>query len=617
MLSAMKKSLYILFVLLLLAGSFLAGSWYSHREPARGPASEARRVLYYVDPMNPSHTSDKPGLAPCGMKMEPVYADDAAGQTSGNFSSSMPPGTVKISAEKQQVIGVRIGQVKKTSGRHTLRTLGRVAPDETRIYRINSATDGWVKKIFPVTTGSLVKKDELLATFFSPEFFSGIKAYLYGLRSLDRFEKSGKETKEQLELTGANIESYRNSLRNLGMTEHQMDEIMRTRQSADNIEIRAPAAGFILTRNLTLGERFQRGTELYRIADLSQVWILADIFENESKYLRPGTVVKVKYPAQNKTFHARVSDVLPQFDPATRTLKIRIEADNPSYALRPDMFVDVEFPIQLPPAITVPVDAVLDSGLKKTVFVDRGNGFFEPRQVETGWRFGDRVEIVKGLMSGERIVISSTFLLDSESRMKMAASGMSKTAEVRAAKDPVCGMDVDENKARAAGRVSEYRGKTYYFCADECKQQFDRDHKRNVDKPTESGKPSVTLIAQTEHKAKDPICGMFVAPSAAAKAGRVSEYRGKTYYFCADECKQQFDQDPKSYVEKSDGSGKPGGPHGVKSEQQAKDLVCGKMVIVRLAAKPTTMSEYRGTAYYFCCPHCKASFDRNPDQYVK
>jgi YHS domain-containing protein len=227
------------------------------------------------------------------------------------------------------------------------------------------------------------------------------------------------------------------------------------------------------------------------------------------------------------------------------------------------------------------------------------------------------VEIVKGLMPGERIVISGTFLLDSESRMKMAAAGMATRAEARAAKDPICGMDVDESKAKAAGRISEHGGKTYYFCADECKRQFDRDHKRNVDKPTESGKPSITLIAQTEHRAKDPICDMFVDPSAAAKVGRVSEYHGKTYYFCADECKKQFDQDPKRYVEKSDGSGKAGGTHGVKSEQQAKDLACGKMVVISVAAKATTMSEYRGTKYYFCCPHCKARFDKNPESYVQ
>ena len=315
------------------------------------------------------------------------------------------------------------------------------------------------------------------------------------------------------------------------------------------IEIRAPESGFILIRNLTLGERFQRGAELYRIADLSRVWILADIFENESRHFQPGISVKVTHPTLKKTFHARVSNVLPQFDPATRTLKIRIEANNPDYALRPDMFVDVEFPIQLPPAIAVPVDAVLDSGLRKTVFVDRGNGFFEPRQVETGWRYGDRVEIVKGLMPGERIVVSGTFLLDSESRMKMAAAGMATRVEDRPAKDPVCGMNVDENKAKAAGRISEYGGKAYYFCADQCKQQFDRDHKRYVDKPAGSGKISMVQVAHAEERAKDPICGMPVDPSAAAKAGRVSEYHGVKYFFCADECKQQFDQDPKRYVQ--------------------------------------------------------------------
>ena len=192
--SAMKKFSYIFFLLVFIVGSFWAGSWYSQRKSGGDPP-ETRRVLYYVDPMNPSHTSDKPGLAPCGMKMEPVYADDGAGQASGNASSSMPPGTVKISPEKQQVIGVKVATVEKSPGRHTLRTLGRVAPDETRIYRINAATDGWVKKMLPITTDSLVRKDELLATFYAPEFFSAMKAYLYGLRSMDRFQRAARRAR--------------------------------------------------------------------------------------------------------------------------------------------------------------------------------------------------------------------------------------------------------------------------------------------------------------------------------------------------------------------------------------------------------------------------------------
>jgi RND family efflux transporter MFP subunit len=383
-----------------------------------------------------------------------------------------------VSPEKQQLIGVKVATVEKAPWTPTLRVLGRVAPDENRVYRIISATDGWVKKILPVTTGSLVKEDELLATFFSPEFFSGIKAYLFGLRSLDRFEASRKETKEQIEQTGANIENYRNALRNLGMTEHQLDEIMRTRQGADNIEVRAPAAGFILARNLSPGQRFEKGTELFRIADLSKVWILADMFENEAQYLPQGKSAKVSLPHQKKIFQAKVSGVLPQFDEATRTLKVRLEADNPDYTLRPNMFVDIELPISLPPAIAVPADAVLDSGLKKTVFVDHGKGSFEAREVETGWRIGNRVEIIKGLNPGEQVVLSGNFLIDSETRLELAAAGMVGTLS----KDPVCGGDVSITKAEKAGRKSTYQGKVYYFTSDECKEQFDKNPARYMKK---------------------------------------------------------------------------------------------------------------------------------------
>jgi YHS domain-containing protein len=157
---------------------------------------------------------------------------------------------------------------------------------------------------------------------------------------------------------------------------------------------------------------------------------------------------------------------------------VRLDLDNPGYVLRPDMFVDVEIPITLAPAMAVPVDAVLDSGLRKTVFVDRGNGVFEPREVETGWRLGNRVEITKGLKPGERIVTSGNFLIDSESRLEMAAAGMQGTLS----KDPVCGVDVSMTKAVKAGLKTNYGGKTYYFDSVQCKQQFEKDSKRYVEK---------------------------------------------------------------------------------------------------------------------------------------
>ena len=193
--------------------------------------------------------------------------------------------------------------------------------------------------------------------------------------------------------------------------------------------------------------------------------------------------MRTTLPIRIPTLWATVTDIIPEFDKVTQTLKVRLEADNPGYSLRPDMFVDVEFPVDLPATVHVPVDAVLDSGLKKTVFVDRGDGYFEPRKVETGWRFGDRVEITQGLEAGERIVISGNFLVDSESRMRLAAAGM--YGEVT--KDPVCGHNLDESKAKAAGHQSQYNHKTYYFCSEECQHQFEKHPERYVEKDTDSG----------------------------------------------------------------------------------------------------------------------------------
>jgi len=354
-----------------------------------------------------------------------------------------------------------------------------VIPDENRIYRINAATDGWIKKVLPPTTDSLVKKDELLATYYAPEFFSAMKAYLYGLRSFDRFEKSGQEPKGQLDQTDASIENYRNSLRNLGMTEHQLDEIKRTRKGGDLVEIRAPEAGFILFRNLSLGERFQRGTELFRIADLTRVWIIVDTFETEASSFKPGQTVRVTVPNLHKTFPALVAPVPPRFNPASRTLQVRLEANNPGLLLRPEMFVDVELLLKLPPTIAVPADAVVDSGLRKTVFVDRSQGYFEPREVETGRRLGDRIEISRGLSPGDRIVASGTFLIDSESRMELAAEGKSASL----AKDPVSGGDVSIRKAEKAGLKSSYRQKVYHFASAENRARFDQEPGRYVKEP--------------------------------------------------------------------------------------------------------------------------------------
>ena len=189
----------------------------------------------------------------------------------------------------------------------------------------------------------------------------------------------------------------------------------------------------------------------------------------------------MELPSLNKTLFAQVSNVLPQFDPTTRTLKLRLEADNPGFIRAPDMFGPFEIPISGPPAIIVPGDAVLDTGLKKTVFVARGQGFFEPREVKIGWRSGNRVEILQGLAAGERIAVSGTFLLDSESRMDLAEACRDRRF---ASKDPVSGVEVSIRKAEKAGLKSTYEQKVYYFASAENRTRFDQNPDRYAEKPS-------------------------------------------------------------------------------------------------------------------------------------
>lgn len=494
----MKKAPYlVLIILALMALSFLAGRHFTGGKTSEHAGS--RRVLYWVDPMHPAYKSDKPGIAPdCGMQLEPVYAD--GGEKLDSAAPSSVPGSVHIGLEQQQLIGLRTVAVETISGTRNVRLSGRVAADEGRTYRVVSGTDGYIEKTFHDTTGSLVKRDEVLSTFVGTDFLTAQQTYL---SSAQRSPEGFREVANENDWRSQTSKLALGRLRAMGMSESQIKRITEKRQPADSIDVVSPVDGFIVARNISPGQRFDKGAEFYRVADLSRVWILADVFENEAGYFRPGTVATVNLPQQGKKFRARVSDVLPQFDPATRTLKIRLEADNPDFVLRPDMFVDIELPTHVPPGLSIPVDALLDSGLTKRVFIDRGNGFFEPREVETGWRLGDRVQVISGLKTGDRVVVSGTFLMDSESRLKATAMGsaapqmeapatkentghhhsepaMTKDAKAPAhsVKDPSCGMDIDPAEATAGGNTASYRGTTYYFCSKSCKGKFEKEPER-------------------------------------------------------------------------------------------------------------------------------------------
>jgi multidrug efflux pump subunit AcrA (membrane-fusion protein)/YHS domain-containing protein len=432
--------------------AFLAGSWWNRGAGGRPDAAGGRRILYYHDPMHPAYKSDKPGIAPdCGMQLEPVYADgvDAAPD------ASLPPGLVHVGADKQQLIGMRLEAVQQGDAEHRFRVLGRVAADEARTYRLNAPSDGVVREISAVTSGATVKAGQILATFFTRDSLT--------LRDQQSF--LGTINGQAAPQYAGNVENFRDLLRLGGMTEDQMAEVEKTHKTSSTFRIVAPVAGIVLARNLSPGQRFEKGTEFYRIADLTSVWVLADVFENEARLLDAASAPTVRY--QGRTFPAKRSESTPQFDPNTRALKVRLDVANPAGTLRPDMFVDVDFDLKVRNAITVPVDAVLDSGLRKSVFVEHGEGYFEPRSVETGVRLGDRIVVTSGLMPGDRIVVSGNFLIDSESRFQLAGRG--PVAPAADGKDPVCGMAVDAAKTE---HKAQFGGKTYYFCSESCKSKF-------------------------------------------------------------------------------------------------------------------------------------------------
>jgi membrane fusion protein, copper/silver efflux system len=490
----MKKILSTVVIALLMILSYVVGRQHTAR-PATGSTS-ARRVLYWVDPMHPNYKSDHPGVAPdCGMQLEPVYAEESGQAPRSASLAQLPPGGVAVDGVTQELLGIQVATVERGSAPQVVSVLGHVVPEETRVYRINSGMEGFIRETYNDSVGVQVKKDQKLASYYGPDSLSVASGFLAAIANVPG--AVGKDGNRTIPFPGAvskqgvsSLQGYTDRLRNLGMSDVQIREMAESRQLPESIDVVAPADGFILARNVSPGLHFDRSMEFYRIADLTRVWILADVFSNEAHIFRPGAIARVTLPGQGKTFTARVSDVLPEIDPSTRTLKLRLEADNPGFALRPDMYVDVELPVARAAGLTVPQDAVIDSGREQRVFVERSSGVFEPRTVQTGWRSGDRVEVVHGLAEGERVVAAGTFLVDSESRLKSVAvapgqepdKGLSIPAKSDAqrgvaasadkVKDASCGMMIDRLKAVAEGNTLTRDGVTYYFCSDRCKKKF-------------------------------------------------------------------------------------------------------------------------------------------------
>jgi Cu(I)/Ag(I) efflux system membrane fusion protein len=380
--------------------------------------SKQRRILYYHDPMHPAYKSDKPGIAPdCGMELEPVYADDDADEQHEMNESmaehrSEHPNAVYVSQEKQQLIGVEFGAVEYGPAFDVIRGAAKVQLDENTIVRVATKQDAWIDHVDVKLVGTRVKKNQQLLTLYNPQAYAAQQEFLPQAKA----KMANLPTFDQARYAAAKLR-----LQVLGFSDEDIDAIERTGMAQFKLNVYAPVNGVVVGVNAVEKQKVTPEA-LYTIADLSSIWVTADFPETEASFLREGQMATLHLPSMpNRTFHGRVDAVLPALDPVARTVKARITFDNKDLALKPEMIGTVEIKTGGAHKLTVPQEAVLNSGLKQIVFVDKGEGYLEPRPVKLGAQFGNRVEVVSGLKRSERVVTSGNFLIDSEAQLRASA----------------------------------------------------------------------------------------------------------------------------------------------------------------------------------------------------
>lgn len=381
--------------------------------PASGDAHAAhkkaeKKVLYWVDPMHPAYKSDKPGIAPdCGMDLVPVYEGEDVGESTVEGYSN-----VKLATSRQQLIGVQTALAETRSIGRTVRAVGRVAVDETRLHKITTKFDGYIEKLYVDYTGKEVRRGQPLFAVYSPELLATQQEYLLALRTAKQSPLLLESSRRRLQLwdiSGADI--------------RRLEQTGVTRKA---LTIASPANGFVLTKNAIEGARIAAGEPMFEIADLDRVWVFADVYESELAFARlgaPATITLSYLPG--RTFNGKVTFVTPTVDPMTRTAKVRIEVDNRDHALKPDMFADVVIEEPTRSVTVVPDSSVISTGTRSVLFVVKDGGTFEPREVETGTKSDRYIEIRSGVEPGEKVATQANFLIDSESRLKAALAQMS------------------------------------------------------------------------------------------------------------------------------------------------------------------------------------------------
>lgn len=363
-----------------------------------------RRIKYYRNPMGLPDTSPTPKLDNMGMDYLPVYEGD-----------DTDDGSVKFSPGKIQKTGVRSEPAEMQVLSVPLRVPGTVQQDERRVSVVSLRFDGFVDAVEDVTTGTYVKKGQPLMRVYGPGLSSAAAEYLSALNA----RADGAVPSQALK--GA-----RRRLENLGAPESLIATIERTREVPVSMTWPAPQDGEIIERNATNGMRAASGDVLFRIVDHDNVWVMVDVAERDLSLVAVGQKASVRLRAYpDRTFSGEVTLIYPHLKAETRTARIRIELPNPANLLRPDMYAEVEIATgTAAPVLTVANSAVIDSGNRQVVIIDKGEGRFEPREVKLGRRGDGRVEIMEGVADGDKVVISANFLIDAESNLKAALQGL-------------------------------------------------------------------------------------------------------------------------------------------------------------------------------------------------
>ena len=386
-------------------------------------ASGERRILYYRSPMDPTVHSDRPAKDSMGMDFVPVYADEA------RQGASTVPGrsTVTLSRERRSLLGVRSEEVRESRIDRTIRTVGRVAVDERRLAHVHTKFEGYVERLYVDFTGKFVRKGDALLSIYSPELVATQQEYLLALRAQKQLGSSQIPSVAQ---GGASLaDAARERLRLWDISAADIADIERTGTARRAFDLHAEVSGFVTVKNVVQGMRVMPADTLFEIADLSRVWVLADVYESDLPSVRlgmPATVTMTYEPGRR--WHGLVSYVAPMVESATRTVKVRVDVPNKDGVLKPDMFGDVLLEAGGASGLVVPDSAVIDTGDRRLVFVDRPDGTIEPRAIDVGAKVADGYQVLRGLARGERVVVSANFLLDSESSLKAALAALTAPA---------------------------------------------------------------------------------------------------------------------------------------------------------------------------------------------